>query len=453
MKAFVPLLFACVVLSSCSHLETWWGKNESSQEVVVEQPAVTPWWQVFNDPLMDRFAGELLTQNLDIRLAQTRITEARGMLRVAESGWFPNIGVTGSATRGNSFIGAPKAATIADGGFEATWEPDVFGHIRAQVSGAEAEVMVQEASLADAKNVMLAELMRAVIDWRAAQENIREITALLATQDEQVSLFASRVDAGLVDATFLTRAQAERSQTATRLPLAHAAAESARLRIATLLARPAQAVDMTEDAAVTLAVPLTVPPVAEVMEVDISALRNRPDLRRLRAQMAAADAQLAQAEAELWPRISLQAVFGVREGSDGLPIAGNPMWSLASSLTAPLFNFGKLRGAVDVANARTEAAQLAYEKGVLSALEETHTALSDYVQGINAVAEQEAALTHRKDTVALAAERFENGLTDMTNLTTAQAELNQATLELTERKAQAATAYIRLQKALGLVAL
>lgn len=449
VKVLVPVLFACLVLSSCAHVETWWGKKQAAPEVVAEQPAVTPWWQVFNDPLMDRFAGELLTQNLDIRLAQTRITEARGMLRVAESGWFPNIGVTGSATRGNSFIGAPKAATIADGGFEATWEPDVFGHIRAQVSGAEAEVMVQEASLADAKNVMLAELMRAVVDWRAAQENIREITALLATQDEQVSLFATRVDAGLVDATFLTRAQAERFQTATRLPLAHAAAESARLRIATLLAKPAQAVDMTEDAAIVL----TVPSVAEVVEVDISALRNRPDLRRLRAQMAAADAQLAQAEAELWPRISLQAVFGVREGSDGLPIAGNPMWSLASSLTAPLFNFGKLRGAVDVANARTEAAQLAYEKGVLSALEETHTALSDYVQGINAVAEQEAALTHRKDTVALAAERFENGLTDMTNLTTAQAELNQATLELTERKAQAAIAYIRLQKALGLVAL
>lgn len=86
---------------------------------------------------------------------------------------------------------------------------------------------------------------------------------------------------------------------------------------------------------------------------------------------------------------------------------------------------------------------------MLKALQETRTALSDYLSGLAAVAQQEGALKHRRDAVALAKERFTRGLTDMTDLTTAQTELDEATLTLIERQANAAIAYIRLQKALG----
>lgn len=104
---------------------------------------------------------------------------------------------------------------------------------------------------------------------------------------------------------------------------------------------------------------------------------------------------------------------------------------------------------MDISDAKARVASLNYGNDVLIALQETQTALSDYINDINAVSEQEKALRYRKDTVKLATERLEKGLTDMTDLTTAQSELNQATIILIERRKEAAIAYILLQKATG----
>ena len=86
---------------------------------------------------------------------------------------------------------------------------------------------------------------------------------------------------------------------------------------------------------------------------------------------------------------------------------------------------------------------------MLLAVQETHTALSDYLNGINAVTQQAAALDRRSEAVKLADERFRAGASDRINLTTAQSELDQANLALVTQKATAAIAYIRLQKALA----
>ncbi|MBY0462282.1 MAG: TolC family protein, partial [Alphaproteobacteria bacterium] len=166
-------------------------------------------------------------------------------------------------------------------------------------------------------------------------------------------------------------------------------------------------------------------------------------------EMLAAQSDLAKAEADVWPRITLSAFFGVRDTSDGVLSASNPIWSLASNIISPVLNFERLNGAIDVANARETQSILIYKKVVLTAITEAKTALSDYLNSINALNQQEQALIHRKMTVTLVNNRFERGLTDMIDLTTAQSELDQATLLMVESRASSAIAYIRLQKALG----
>lgn len=438
-----------LVLTGCASLQDMQQalNNNAKSAVPIQEKTVTlnRWWETFNDPVMNKLADELLAQNLDIQIAQTRIAEARGLLKTSESGWFPSIDMKGSASRGNEQIGVDKAASIAKGGFDTKWELDLFGQTRNQVNADEARVEARIASVDDMKNIVLSELMRSVIEWRQANETIRETKALLETQDNQIKLFSVRTKAGLTDATLQTRAQAERSQTATRLPVAQAAADAAKFKIARLLAKPVDQLALDADTKQSF----TIPDVEKTIAIDIETIRKRPDLRALRAEMLAAQSDVAKAEADLWPKLSIGAFFGVQDGSKNLLMAGNPIWSLAAGITAPVLNFGRLRGAVDAADARASAASLNYENSALTALQETQTALSDYLNGINAVTEQETALTHRKETIKLATERFEKGLTDMTDLTTAQSELNQATITLIERRAAAATAYIRLQKALG----
>jgi outer membrane protein, multidrug efflux system len=445
----VHFLLCCstaLVLCSCAQMQ---AILPASEQPVVEAVQITEqkrWWQSFHDPLMDNLVQDLLTQNLDIQIAGARIAEARGAARTANSGFFPDISASASASRGNAQIGTDNPVSIALGGFDATWEIDVFGQTQALVDGAERRVESRIARAEDVTNSVIAELIRSILEYRQAEQTVTETTDLLEIQDEQVSLIAARTEAGLIDATFLSRAEAERSQTATRLPIAQAALDTAHYKIERLLGK--ESGELADTLKIT-AGELAVPEAATTLDISLESMRLRPDIRASRADLLAAQADLAKAEADLWPRISIRSFFGVQDGSGNVPIASNPIWSLASDVTAPLLNFGRLQGTIDTSDARANAASLSYQNASLTALQETKTALSDYLNGISAADEQKRALNHRKDTVSLASERFKRGLTDMTDVTTAQSELNQATLLYIERKAAAAIAYVRLHKALG----
>lgn len=447
MQRFLVALCAAIILSGCAPLQSLW--NEESAAVATTAPLREEniWWSGFKDPLMDRLAPQLLAQNLDLKMAMTRVAEARGLSRTAESGLFPQISASGNATRANTQVFLTKPITIQQAGFDASWELDVFGRVEAGAEAANSRVASQAASAEDVRNTVLAELFRAVVEWRQAQQTISETKALLASQQQQIKLFEARVAAGLIEQSSLERARAQRAQTAVQLPLAEAAARTAQYQIERLLGREPES--LSAELAALATTSITIPTLAREQALPVERIKQRPDLRASYAELIAAQADLKQAEANLWPRLTLTSFYGIRDLPAGVQGASNPIWSLASGITAPLLNFGQLRGAVDAANARSQRASLAYEDAVLKALQETRTALSDYLSGVDAVAQQKEALKHRRDAVALAKERFTRGLTDMTDLTTAQTELDQATLTLIERQTNAAIAYIRLQKALG----
>ncbi|MDF3047224.1 MAG: oprN [Candidatus Midichloriaceae bacterium] len=451
MRKFLVVTPLLIMLSSCAPLEEAFVNekgflklDKASDEI--QQKEINHWWESFNDPFMNLMADLLLEQSLDIQIAQTRIDEARGILKASESGWFPSIDGNAAGSRGNNQIGTDKSTSFSKSGFDAKWEIDIFGQTRSQVSAAEARLQGRIDSVNDIKNIMIADLMTSIIEWKEAQEVINETESLIAAQDEQIDLLKARSKAGLVDSTFLLRAQAEQAQTSTLLPASRASLDAARFKVARLLAMQTDQLlllDNWKDYS------LTIPTIEQAVSINIEVIKNRPDLRVLRAEMLASQGDLAKAEADLWPRLSVGAFFGVQDGSNNLRIANNPIWSLSAALTAPILNFGRLHGALDAANAKTSGVALNYENGVLNALQETQTALSDYLKGLNAVAEQEKALLFRKDTVKLANERFNQGLTDMTDLTTAQSELNQAAITMIKKRAAAAIAYIKLQKALA----
>jgi outer membrane protein TolC len=195
---------------------------------------------------------------------------------------------------------------------------------------------------------------------------------------------------------------------------------------------------------------ITVPSSDHTFDSSIEVIKKRPDVRLALAELRATSEEALAAEADRWPKISLAGFFGVQDGSSGLRLADNPVWSAASAASLPLLNFGRLRGLADAADARSKAAALRYENTVLIAMQEAQTAITDYSRGVEATRRQEEVLKERSETVALIQERFQRGLTDMTSLTTAQAELDQATIALIDQKAATAGAFVRVQKSLAM---
>jgi NodT family efflux transporter outer membrane factor (OMF) lipoprotein len=453
------ILIVMLPLAGCTLAEGWtspvpWFANESAQKAEILSPEFSEtqrWWVIFNDPLMDQLADKLLSQNLDMQIAEARVREARALNAAVASGLFPQVNLGGSAARENRQLGATKPASILEGGFDATWEIDLFGATRSAIEASEARSRAMLASAEDVRNRVLAELLRSILVWRQSNETLRVTRALIEVQDEQVAIFAARVNGGLIGDAELARARAQREQTAVALPLARAERRSAQYQIEALMGqKPGSLSAFLKPHADT---PLNVPPVPELASYDVAVIRARPDVRAAREEMIAAQADLAVAEAKLWPSINIGSFFGLRDVSGKVSTAENPIWSLAADVSAPLLDFGRLSGQVDASNARAEAATLRYEQKVIGALQEARTAFSETLESVNAMRIQQRALEGREDASNLEMDRFRNGLTDMTNLTTAETERVRASLQLILARGNAANASIRYHKALGLAVL
>lgn len=438
-------LFCFFLLTACSSV----GKETLNQIIKDAQKPwnASLWWKDFHDPLLNQFANQLIAQNLDIQVAAARLAEARASSTQVIAGLYPDISYTLLESRlKNQFF--PQPQNVGLNGMLVNWELDIFGQTRAGIKSAEAHAWNKAANIDDIRNLVLADLAKAVIDWRQAQYIIKQTKKLLKAEDEQIHLFEHRNRIGLIDASFAERSRAERAQTLTKIPLAIVSAKVAEYQIERLLGDTNNQVSKTLLHATP--VELILPQPDKVMKISLRIIKNRPDVRKARFDLLAAQADLLKAEANLWPKMSVYAFFGIENGRLGASAFGNPVWAVASLLTAPMINFGRLRGAVNEKDAGAKANELIYENTILLALQETKTALSDYLNGLNVVKAQANAVKRRQATLEITRERFKRGLTDKLDVTTAQSDLVQATLTLIANKTSNAEAYIRLQKALGL---
>lgn len=447
MRSFPRLLMVLLVLSACTDMDRLFIQESKPASAAMKVPKQAQWWRAFNDPLMDELAQRLWSQNLDLLIAQQRIVEARGLERQLRGSWFPSVDANGSMQRSNNGFGQVKPVSILEGGFDATWELDLFGRIEASVDAARARRVASEAEAQEVQQSVLAELLRTIVQWRQEQARLATSITLEKAQAEEVRLLGIRQQAGLSDASRLTRARAQQLEIGAEIPLARAGMQSAQAQIERLLGLDDDA--LSERLSREPQRELTVPTVQQINRVPLRLLAQRPDIRVARAELLAAQADLGAAEAALWPRISLTSFFGARDTNAALPLADNPIWSIAGNIGLPLLDFGRLRGAIDSADARTKAALLRYEDATRRAVEETRIALSDSIGSLAALETQQRSLSDRKDALGLAQERMRSGLRDMTDVTTSQTELDRASLLVIERRRAAALAYIRLQKSLS----
>ncbi|MCB1721470.1 MAG: TolC family protein [Rhodospirillales bacterium] len=446
-KVILTVLLSSVFLSGCFRLPE---KPVTSFANIQKAPAKEQqWWRTFHDPLITNLGKKLFEQNPELKIALTRIEEARALRRINSSALFPDISGTVSTSRGNSEIGLTTPQTLTKGGFDTMWEADIFGANRAAIAASEARLQASYAHASDVRRIMIADLVQAIIEWQQARQILSKTEDLLTVQSKQVALLRARVEAGLINAAQLEQARAQKEQIAARIPLAKASTKQAQYQIERLLGQEPES--LSPDLSRLIKTSLKIPKPDDTLNKYIDVVRDRPDVRVAAFNLQEAQADLRKAEADLWPRITFSAFWGIQKTSNGLTAvtASNPLWSLTNTLSAPLLNFGRLRGAVDAANVKAARAAVEYEKAVLLSLQEAKTAFSDYSHNFQAVEQQIAVLKHKQESIKLAKEQFERGLTDMTDVTAALAAHDEAAIVLINRQAAAALAYIRWQKALG----
>lgn len=347
--------------------------------------AVAPdaWWDGFGDPVLSELVAEALAAAPDLRLARARVLEARAAAGIARADALPRIDAGASSAIRADVVEAERQGRPSEQagfhqiGFDARWEIDLFGGLRARRDAAAADLAAAGFAYADARVTLAAEVGRHYIALRGAQRRLEVARSNLARQRDALGLLRSRVRAGLDAEVDGARAQSELQALQAALPPLRAESALAALRIAVLLGRPPAALAQR----LGEAQPLPPVPAAIPAGVPSSLLDRRPDLRRARAEVLAANARVGMARADLFPRFFISGLLA-RSGErlDGVTLGPGLLYSLGPSVTLPIFNAGRLRANVEIQDARLAQAIAGYDRAVLRALEDVEAASTAFAR-------------------------------------------------------------------------
>lgn len=413
----------------------------------------TEFWRDLRDTTLDRLIGEVASANLDVRSALARVRGARAVRSEAALDLAPVVTVGGSYTRqrisGATFpIGAGTFPDqdIWDGGFDASWELDLFGRLRKTLQAQGAAVDVAREDLRNVHVSLTAELARSYFELRGAQEQLAVAERNAENQRNTLQVTRQRLDAGRGTAFDTERAQSQLSLTLSSIPPLEALVADAQYRIGVLVGRPPATV------ATELKVASALPELPAAVEVESpdSVVRRRPDVAVAERQLAAERAFVGAAKADYLPRFFVGGAAGFTATTfDSLGEHGTFRYAVGPSFTWPALNLGRIKTRVDAASARRDDAEAQYNQTVLLALQDVESSLSRYRTARVRVQRIQDAATASERAAELARLRFTGGVADFLQVLDAQRTQLEAESQLAQGRTDAATAYAALYKALG----
>jgi multidrug efflux system outer membrane protein len=440
--------------------------QEAQQKGIEIRPVeMTRWWTTFNDPLLNSLVERAVKSNLDLRIAEARIREARASRVVVAAGAWPTVDVSASYRRNRTSenaLGLGSTAPQGAGnleqdllnleqelfktGFDASWEIDVFGGVRRSVEAADATIGASVESRRDVLVTLLGDVAKNYIDLRGFQRRLAVARANLKAQQDTLELTRIRFQAGLTSDLDVAQAEAQASTTTAQIPTLESALKQAAYSLDLLLGLSPGA--LWNDLANETTIPSLPPEVLVGLPSDL--LRRRPDIRFAERQLAASTAQIGAAMADLFPKFSLTGAAGLQSISASDWFTGRSRyWSIGPTISWPIFDAGRIRANIEVRNAQQEQALTQYEKTVLAAFGDVEKSLVNYSRE---QARQQAltnAVASNRRAVEMANELYVRGLNDFLNVLDTQRSLYAAEDDLAQSEATMAANLVALYKALG----
>lgn len=348
------------------------------------EPELTYWWTEFNDPILNGLIDQAACQNLTLREAYYRVVEARALVTVARGDLFPEVfGTSGYSNRrtslnANQFIIPPslrRSFDLYSAGFDAGWEIDLWGKLRRTVEAAEGDLAASEAARRGVLVTLLGDVGASYINLRVVQQRWQIAQANLTRQTTTAEYVRERFRAGLVSELDVAQAEENLHTTAAAIPPLEQQLHLAMHRLSVLLGETPSMQLLTRLGAG----PIPAAPQALVVGVPADLLRRRPDVREAEFQVAAQNARIGVAIAELYPQFTLRGTITADSRRVDTWFTPNSLaYSVGPQFRWDILNFGRLRGGIRVERARYEQTVARYRQSVLLAVEEVENALISY---------------------------------------------------------------------------
>ncbi|WP_241609658.1 efflux transporter outer membrane subunit [Rosenbergiella australiborealis] len=449
-----------------NHLSATWHNAKGSQasQLQMTDPQVS-WWHNFNDPELNSLIQRATQGNLSLQQSVLRIAGAREQVSSAQGGLFPTL--NGQATYSKQQLGlkgelqsqgfydtlpsdiahqATGSINFYQGGFDASWELDLWGKTRRTIEMAQASAQQQIEQHNDALVSLEAEVTRTYLQLRAAQALQASVSQQILIAQQTLELTQSQSQNGLAPSSDVESATAQLTALQAQRPQYESQIAQTKNGLAVLLGLTPGALDNE----LTASQPLPALPKWVSVGIPAQLTRRRPDIRAAEANLHAQTANIGVSVAQLFPSVSLTGQLGVRNSDISyMDNWSSHFYSIGPGINLPIFEGGRLVSNVKLARTEQAAAVLNYRQTVLNALQEVENALVSYQTD----QQQVTALTLSSDALnrayQLASENYKNGFVTYITVLDAERQLANTRQQAIKAQAQTVIDLVALYKALG----
>lgn len=452
---FGALALAALLLSGCAIGPNYVRPAVDSPSTFRDQPtpvsekslADTPWWEVYKDPELEAMIRDALAANYDLRMAVSRLEQARAVAAQSRGNLFPRFGYQYSAERAltpgptnpNLDIMNDSSAALTAG-----WEVDLWGQLRRLHEADMAKYLATEEARRGVVISLVAGVAQSYFELLALDLQLDIAKQTTNSFGESLRIFTERFRGGIASELETSRAQASLANTAAYVPEFERQIAIKENQINVLLGRqpgPVARSSKLLDERMPPDVPAGIPS---------SLLERRPDIRQAEEALRAANAMLGVAQAEFLPKFDLTGMYGkVSPDLNAFASDSETAWSAGGAATGPLFEGGKLTAQYQEARAARDEARIAYEQTVLNAFQEVAAALVSRDK-FNSVREQlDLTVSSLQTAVKVSTERYIAGKSDYYEVLEAQQQLFPAQNQLAQTQLNQLLIIVQLYKSLG----
>jgi outer membrane protein, multidrug efflux system len=457
MKRLVPIVVTSIWAASCATVGPSYKRppvtvpDTFRDEAAEPQPAASlgdaVWWEVFQDEELQALVRAALEHNFDLRVAVARVLEAEAQLGVTRADELPTV-TAGASALGQRFPAAlfgssrQVGAVLLQG--SAAWDLDFWGQLRRATEAARAQLLATEWGRRAVVTTLISQVADAYFGLRALDLELDISKRTLETRQESLQLAQVREEGGATSLVDVRQAEqlvyTATAEIATLERQIEQQENFIRLLIGELPAPVRRGRALTDQ-----------PHAAEVPPgLPSSLLERRPDIQRAEQRLVAANAQVGVARAAYFPQISLTGSGGFESAALSALFAGaSSIWSAALGAVQPVFNGGRIRSQIELAEARRLEALVAYQQSVQQAFHEASDALVGYRKIREFRAQQELLFASAQDARRLADIRYRGGAASYLEVLDADTRLFAAELGLAQAQLSELAALVEIYRALG----
>ena len=418
------------------------------------------WWEFFRDPALAELIRIALEEGKDVRIAVARVEQARAQLGATGAERWPRLDSNASYDNlRNSeasfppvvvFPGTPgRFQNKAEGAIlrttlDVSFELDVWGRLRRATEAARAELLASDETRRSVVLTLVSDVATTYFDILDLDEELVVSRRAIDARRETVRILRARAREGIASDLDVRRAEGDLAAATAVIPDLERQATQAEHRLSVLVGRHPGPIPRGP-ALAAHSVPLTVP-----AGLPSALLDRRPDVRQAEQQLIAANARIGEAKAAFFPQIRLTGLYGV-ESADLSSLFTGParVWRLGPSISVPIFDAGRNRARVDLAEARRDEALILYQQIIQTAFREVEDALIAHRKNREELTEQEAQVAANREAVRLAKLRYLNGIGTHLDVLDAERQLFAAELAATRTRHDQLVTLVQIYKALG----